>query len=247
MVDSTSSCSASARKPTCPRLTPSSGVPLAWVISAARRMDAVAADDQGELAARPRVLGARRRARWPAQRPGVQARGPRPPRPAGAPRCRDRSGRSRRRGPPRGVLGTTGVRQHQHPAHVVRVGAGAVARSSVHPLTRHPQRPGALHLGGDLVGADGRGPAPQQQEELHVARRARQRAGRHRDGAPARAARRPRRRRSPPRRAAPRSRTTPPLPTRSLPTSNCGLTIRARSPVGRGHRRAAGRGPARGR
>ena len=31
------------------------------------------------------------------------------------------------------------------------------------------------------------------------------------------------------------SRTTPPLPSRSLPTSNCGLTISTRSPSGRGH------------
>ena len=39
IVDSTSSCSASARKPTWPRLTPSSGVLVAWVSSAARRIE----------------------------------------------------------------------------------------------------------------------------------------------------------------------------------------------------------------
>ena len=73
IVCSTSSGSASARKPTWPRLMPSSGVPDSRASSAAAQDRAVAADDHDELAAR----AARRRR-------------PAPPRPARPRRCRAR-------------------------------------------------------------------------------------------------------------------------------------------------------------
>ena len=71
----------------------------------------------------------------------------------------------------------------------------------------------------------------EQQEVLHVPRRPRQRARPHGAPRPAAALPRPRRPRGPrPRRAQAVARTTPPGPSRSLPTSNCGLTISTRSP-----------------
>ena len=111
-----------------------------------------------------------------------------------------------------------------------RVGCGRSSR--LHPLTRRPRRGGGAHRGVDGVLVEGRRAAAQPQEELDVPRRPGQRAGRHHARAPA-APRRPRR----PRLAtvsarSAGSRTTPPLPSRSLPTSNCGLTISARSPSG---------------
>ena len=77
------------------------------------------------------------------------------------------------------------------------------------------------------------GPRRSEQEELDVARRPGQRADGDRHRSPPAA-------RPPGRRCAvtasarsARSRTTPPLPTRSLPTSNCGFTISASSPSSR--------------
>ena len=88
-------------------------------------------------------------------------------------------------------------------------------------------------------------PRPQPQEELDVARRPGQRARRHRRAPqPERRGRRRRPRRTASARSA-GSRTTPPAPTRSLPTSNCGLTISTRSPSGVGARRPARAAPAR--
>ena len=77
-----------------------------------------------------------------------------------------------------------------------------------------------------------RSSAAQPQEEFHVARRAGQRAAARRRR-PASRARRPRRRRATTASArSAGSRTTPPAPSRSRPTSNCGLTIGSRSPSG---------------
>ena len=77
---------------------------------------------------------------------------------------------------------------------------------------------------------------PQPEEELDVARRARAAGWWSPPARPSRGVRpRPLPRSTASARRS-RSRTTPPLPTRSLPTSNCGLTISARSPSGASHR-----------
>ena len=103
--------------------------------------------------------------------------------------------------------------------------------SRVHLLTRDPRRVGARDGAVDVVVRDGRRPRRSQRKNstlpdgpgsgLVATLRAPQ---------PFRAAAA-----ATPRTASARcsgSRTTPPLPTRSLPTSNCGLTISARSPSG---------------
>ena len=108
--------------------------------------------------------------------------------------------------------------------------------SRSHPLTGEPPGPRC-----DVPRRRSRssptvaGAAAQPEEELDVARRPGQRAGGDRLGAPAAARGGRRRPRSTASARRSRSRTTPPLPTRSLPTSNCGLTISARSPSGAGH------------
>ena len=84
----------------------------------------------------------------------------------------------------------------------------------------------------------------QPHEEFHVARRARQRAAHHAAVRQPELGRAPRPRRRPRRPAGAGSRTTPPLPSRSRPTSNCGLTIGTRSPSGRRCRRPARAAPA---
>ena len=110
--------------------------------------------------------------------------------------------------------------------------ASGSSRSRVHLLTRHPQGRGTGHLGRDRVPVDLGLTRTQPEEELHVARRARAAGSWSRRGRPSHAARQTRATALTASARSPRSRTTPPLPSRSLPTSNCGLTIRARSPSG---------------
>ena len=124
---------------------------------------------------------------------------------------------------------------------------GLAARSRVHLLTRHPRRPARPHTaGGCRRRRSSAGPRRSHRKNSTLPDGPGQRAGRHRPGAPAA---RGRGRRPPSATASARSagsRTTPPLPTRSLPTSNCGLTISTRSPSARRHADQRRRAPARG-
>ena len=238
---STSSGSASARNPTCPRLTPSSGVArLAGELGGAQDR-AVAAEDQassqpragvGVGGRRPRSRRRSRRGRVPSSAASAAEQ------PDQQPVRRSATGRTRgpRRGRPRGRCARPAGRAARR---------RRLRHSRVHLLTRRP-RSGAVRATSARTSSAsivGRAPA-QPQEELDVARRARQRAGGDRRGPPA-APRRPRRR---PRATASArssgSRTTPPLPTRSWPTSNCGLTISTRSPSARVTADQRRRGPA---
>ena len=225
MVNSTSSCSASARKPTCPRLTPSSGVPLSRVSSAARRI--VPSPPNTTAISQPADgLGLRLDDLQTRQ---VRGRG-RPPRPRAAGRASPCAA-SARQNWPRDVARVLAGRCGRSTKTAASAVVGAWSR--VHLLTRHPQGRGTAYLRGDLVGVR-RAPAPRRSQRkystlpdgpgsgLVVTARAPQPAPRRPPRPPVTAAAR----RS-------RSRTTPPLPTLSLPTSNCGLTISARSPSAR--------------
>ena len=122
-------------------------------------------------------------------------------------------------------LGSAGVGEHAAPgAPGCRVGHGSTLSPAAPQRGRYARPRRARRPRRSRAGT-----AAQQQEELDVARRPRQRADRDGDRAPSARGGQvgdvgdglgPQA----------RSRTTPPLPTRSLPTSNCGLTIRASSP-----------------
>ena len=123
-----------------------------------------------------------------------------------------------------------GVGQQQHPACVVAARRRGVGHGPTFSLVP-PSDAAALHLGPHVRRPIAAGPRAQPEEELDVARGPRQWAGRDRPAPQPHLL--PRTRRPPTASARrPRSRTTPPLPTRSFPTSNCGLTISASSPSG---------------
>ena len=169
---------------------------------------AVAAEREDDL----RALGGRRPGRPAPRRAGP---GRRPPRRPPAPRSRPRSG-------PRATVRACSVLRRRP----VWVTSSAV-RLTGHLLPSLRSRPPHRRTRSS--------PAARPGATIRRTRRCRwpgQRAGRHaghpepEPGAP------PRPRRAPPRPAAPGRAPRRPDPTRSLPTSNCGLTISTRSPSG---------------
>ncbi len=219
---SRSSRSASARKPTRPRLTPSIGTPEARANSAPRSR--VPSPPSTTISSQPVTDAGPARRRAPPRR---AAAGPPPRPPAAAPLYRSAAGPAR---PARrcGSRPPAGVRQQED--GTVRVRVFALRRST------GPLRHGSVDVGRVQRGCAG----AQPQKILDVPGRARQRAGRDAQRPPARA---PRPVPPPCGRLSARSsglRTTPPLPRRSLPTSNCGLTISTRSASGAAQRTSAG-------
>ena len=232
--------SASARKPTWPRLTPSSGMSDGDHPLRAAQDGAVAAEHDHQLDAvgRRHRLGQRgdrvgaAGSRWrPGPRPAAPRRCPAAPRPSIS-----RVAAATAAGRPMWV--STATRRGDR---VGRSGAGSRRRSVTwHSIGSAPvggrerstvrrARPGSSS---SRPGAARR----QQHEELPVAGRPRAAGWRPPPGPPAgSAALRPPRRR--PRRGAARARgPRPPLPSRSRPTSNWGLTISSSDPSRGGHR-----------
>jgi hypothetical protein len=223
MVSRSSTCSGARRSPRWstrrrrtrprpgsrrgPRLTPSSGVPRPWVISAARRIvpsppmttparsrgrRLVVVDDLDRGSAPGR--GRARRPRRPAPAPDAVAvsdpcTNARAPRASSGGRCGPAAGRARG-------------------SHAGR--RSAPARSRVHPLTRDPQVGRSAHLGGDLAApmAAGPGAATGRTRRCPTARAA---GSTVTPGTPARAGGRLGHRRTASARSS-GSRTTPPLP-----------------------------------
>ena len=152
MVDSTSSCSASARKPTWPRLTPSSGVLVAWVSSAARRIEPSPPMTSTSSQPSPGSSSGPGRLDEPV---GVgPGPGRRPRRPAAVRRCRARSGSGRTPGPRRAPRpgrcgrapgrGARGCRvltgPPSHPPPPVEPARSTSARISSAPIAAGPWR-----------------------------------------------------------------------------------------------------------
>ena len=164
MVISTSSDSASARKPTWPRLTPSSGVPHSRASSAARRIVPSPPMTSDQLAVDAGLGG--RLDDLDVVEVQRAARRPRPR--AAAARCRARAATGRTVGcDVAGVL-APGVRDHQHTA--VRPGCSR-GRSRPHPLTGGPQVRGATYLRArSRSSSTVAGACAQPEEELDVAR-----------------------------------------------------------------------------
>ena len=214
--------SASARKPTWPRLTPSSGAGAGRASSAARSSVPSPPKHDHQLAALAAAgscattvtSGRSSSAGLVGQHPHAHAG-------RGEPLGRGPHGAQR--------LGPAGVADEQHgrrPAH------DGVTRS----LRDGRRQPGRVQR---------RGAPAQPQEVLDVARRAGQRAGGHARPRPGRA------RRAPPRATvgdrlapgAPARGRRRPRRARSRPTSNCGLTIGTRSASGVGAPRPAPAAP----
>ena len=202
MTSSTSSTSASARKPTWPRLTPSTGRPAPPRHLGGAQDRPVAADDHRELAVDRQVGVAvddldRRVVR---RRLDPEVRGL-----LGQQPDHDVVLGQRLAEAERDVAGRVAARvreQQDAPGRAGRRPVGLLGHG-LKPLRPHPRRRSAPHGVVDVVLGDLRRAPPQPQEELHVARRPRQRARRHRPGAPAQARRPARRPPPPPRPGAP--------------------------------------------
>ena len=130
-------------------------------------------------------------------------------------------------------LGAAGVREQQHATRVGRLDV------TVHLLTRHPRRARPTPPPSISARVDRGRACAQPQEELDVARRAGQRADRHRAGSPARAAAAASATVATASARSAGSRTTPPLPTRSLPDLELRLDHQHQVAVVGGARRAA--------